>query len=114
MGYPLRSPYAASKWAIVGLTKTLAMELGKYKIRVNTVCPGTVKGDRMKRVIRDKAKFTKISPQTIEKDFISMASMKNWIKEEDVANMCAYLISDEADRVSGQVIAVDGNTERMD
>ena len=61
MGYPLRSPYAASKWAVVGMTKTLAMELGKYKIRVNAICPGTIKGDRMKRVIRDKAKFTKIS-----------------------------------------------------
>ena len=114
MGYPLRSSYAASKWAIVGLTKTLAMELGKYKIRVNAICPGTVKGDRMKRVIRDKAKFTKISPKTIENDFISMASMKSWIKEEDIGNMCAYLISDGADNVSGQVIAVDGNTERMD
>ena len=51
MGYPLRSPYAASKWAVVGMTKTLAMELGKYKIRVNAICPGTIKGDRMKRVI---------------------------------------------------------------
>ena len=51
MGFPLRSPYAASKWAVVGMTKTLAMELGKYKIRVNAICPGTIKGDRMKRVI---------------------------------------------------------------
>jgi len=45
------------------MTKTLAMELGKYKIRVNAICPGTIKGDRMKRVIRDKAKFRKISPK---------------------------------------------------
>ena len=57
MGFPLRSAYAASKWAVVGMTKTLAMELGKYKIRVNAICPGTIKGDRMKRVIRDKANF---------------------------------------------------------
>ena len=63
MGFPLRSPYAASKWAVVGMTKTLAMELGKYKIRVNAICPGTIKGNRMKRVIRDKAKFRKISPK---------------------------------------------------
>jgi len=61
MGFPLRSPYAASKWAIIGMTKTLAMELGKYKIRVNAICPGTIKGDRMQKVIRDKAKFTKVS-----------------------------------------------------
>jgi len=114
MGYPLRSPYAASKWAVVGITKTLAMELGKYKIRVNAICPGTIKGDRMKRVIRDKAKFEKISPKTIESDFISMASMKSWINQEDIGNMCAHLISNEANKVSGQVIAIDGNQERMD
>jgi len=114
MGFPLRSPYAASKWAVVGVTKTLAMELGKYKIRVNAICPGTIKGDRMKRVIRDKAKFEKVSAKTIEKDLVSMASMRSWINPEDIGNMCAYLISDEANKVSGQVIAVDGNCERMD
>ena len=114
MGYPLRSPYAASKWAVVGVTKTLAMELGKYKIRVNAICPGTIKGDRMKRVIRDKAKFEKVTAKTIENDFVSMASMRSWINPEDIGNMCAHLISDEANKVSGQVIAVDGNCERMD
>ena len=114
MGYPLRSAYAASKWAVVGVTKTLAMELGKYKIRVNAICPGTIKGDRMKRVIRDKAKFEKVSAKTIENDFVSMASMRSWINPEDIGNMCAHLISNEANKVSGQVIAVDGNCERMD
>jgi len=68
----------------------------------------------MKRVIRDKAKFTKVSAKRIENDFVSMASMKRRINEEDIGNMCAYLISDEANKVSGQVIAVDGNAERMD
>ena len=88
MGFPLRSPYAASKWAVVGVTKTLAMELGKYKIRVNAICPGTIKGDRMVRVIRDKSKFTKISKSKIEKEFISMASMNCWISEDDIGIMC--------------------------
>ena len=114
LGFPLRTPYAASKWAIVGMTKSLAMELGKYNIRVNAICPGTIKGDRMKRVIRDKAKFEKVSAKTIENDFVSMASMRSWINPEDIGNMCAHLISDEANKVSGQVIAVDGNCERMD
>ena len=114
MGFPLRSPYAASKWAVIGMTKTLAMELGKYNIRVNAICPGTIKGDRMKRVIRDKAKFKKISTKKIESDFVSMASMNSWINEEDIGNMCAHLISDDANKISGQVIAVDGNAERMD
>ena len=114
LGFPLRSPYAASKWAIIGITKTLAMELGKFNIRVNAVCPGTIKGDRMKRVIKEKAKFTKVSKKTIEKDFVSMSSMKQWILEEDIGKMCSFLISDDSSKVSGQVISVDGHTERND
>ncbi len=113
MGFPLRSPYAASKWAVIGITKTLAMELGKFKIRVNAICPGTIKGDRMVRVIRDKAKFLKISKKRIEKEFLSMASLGQWIYEEDIGNTCSFLISDEAARISGQIIGVDGNTIRM-
>ena len=114
MGFPLRSPYAASKWAIIGVTKTLAMELGKYKIRVNAICPGTIKGDRMVRVIRDKAKFLKVSKKLIEKDFISMASMNCLIREEDIGKMCSFLISNDGERISGQAIPVDGNATRMD
>ena len=114
MGFPLRSPYAASKWAIVGMTKTLAMELGKFKIRVNAICPGTIKGNRMIRVIRDKANFLKISRRKIEKEFVSMASMNCWIYEEDIGKMCSFLISEDAVRISGQVIGVDGNSIRLD
>ena len=114
MGFPFRSPYAASKWAVVGMTKTLAMELCKYKIRVNAICPGTIKGDRMKRVIKDKAKFTKISSKKIENEFISMASMNSWIYEDDIGKMCSFLISDDAERISGQIIGVDGNAIRLD
>jgi len=114
MGFPLRSPYAASKWAIIGVTKTLAIELGKYKIRVNAICPGTIKGDRMVRVIRDKAKFLKVSKKSIEKDFISMASMNCWIYEEDIGKICSFLISADGERISGQAISVDGNATRMD
>ena len=114
LGFPLRSPYAASKWAIIGVTKTLAMELGKFNIRVNAVCPGTIKGDRMKRVIKDKAKFTKVSIKSVEKDFVSMSSMKQWILEEDIGKMCSFLISNDSSKVSGQVISVDGHTERND
>tara|TARA_Y100001949_G_C15886728_1_gene286275 strand:- start:29 stop:817 length:789 start_codon:yes stop_codon:yes gene_type:complete len=113
MGFPLRSPYAASKWAVVGLTKTLAMELGKFKIRVNVICPGTIKGNRMQRVVGDKAKYTKVSKKIIEKDFVSMSSMNCWIEESDIGKMCSFLISDDANKVSGQIISVDGHSERM-
>ena len=114
MGFALRSPYAASKWAIIGVTKTLAIELGKFKIRVNAVCPGTIKGDRMNRVIADKAKFLKVSKKMIEKDFLSMASMNSWISQEDIGNMCSFLISKDSEKISGQVFPVDGNTIRAD
>jgi NAD(P)-dependent dehydrogenase (short-subunit alcohol dehydrogenase family) len=114
MGFPLRSPYAASKWAIIGLTKTLAMELGQFKVRVNVICPGTIKGNRMKRVVRDKAKFLKVSQKMIEKEFVSMASMNSWIYEEDIGKMCAFLISNDSERISGQIIGVDGNAIRLD
>jgi len=114
MGYPLRSPYAASKWAVIGVTKTLAMELGKFKIRVNAICPGTIKGNRMVRVIKDKAKFLKVSKKSIEKDFVSMASMNCWIYEEDIGKLCSFLISTDGERISGQAIPVDGNATRMD
>jgi len=114
MGFPLRSPYAASKWAVVGMTKTLAMELGKFKVRVNAICPGTIKGNRMVKVIKDKANFLKLSKKKIEKEFISMASMNCWVYEEDIGKMCSFLISDDAERISGQVIGVDGNAIRLD
>jgi len=114
MGFPLRSPYAASKWAVIGVTKTLAMELGKFKIRVNAICPGTIKGDRMVRVIKDKAKFLKVSKKLIEKEFVSMASMNCWIYEEDIGKMCSFLISNDGERISGQTIPVDGNATRLD
>ena len=114
MGFPLRFPYAASKWAIVGLTKTLAMELGKFNIRVNAICPGTIKGERMKRVVRDKAKFLKTSQRMIEKEFVSMASMNSWIYEDDIGKMCAFLISNDSERISGQIIGVDGNATTLD
>ena len=112
-GFPLRSPYAASKWAVVGVTKTMAMELGRFNIRVNAICPGTIKGDRMGRVIRDKAKFLKVSKKLVEKEFLSMTSLKNWIYEEDIGKMCCFLVSEDAERISGQIISIDGNTISM-
>ena len=90
------------------------MELGKFNIRVNAVCPGTIKGKRMNKVISAKAKLTNVSKKSIEKDFISMSSMKKWILEDDIGKMCSFLISDDSSKVSGQVISVDGHTERND
>jgi len=112
-GFPLRTPYAASKWATIGLTKSLAMELGDFNIRVNAICPGSVSGDRMKRVIEAKAKSIGISEKKLQKDYKSMTSLKTFINKDDIANMVLFLLSDKAKRISGQVMTVDGNTERM-
>jgi enoyl-[acyl-carrier-protein] reductase (NADH) len=68
----------------------------------------------MKRVIRDKAKFTKIAAKKIEKEFVTMASMNSWIYEDDIGKMCAFLVSKDSERISGQIIGVDGNAIRLD
>ena len=112
-GFPLRTPYCASKWAIIGLTKSLAMELGELNIRVNAICPGSVSGDRMNKVILAKAKSMGISKQELQRDFESMTSLNTFVDKEDIANMVIFLLSDEANKISGQVMTVDGNTERM-
>ncbi len=112
-GFAQRSPYAASKWAIIGLTKTLAIELGKYKIRVNAICPGSVEGDRMKRVVKAKALLTKSSTKKIKKEFESMVSLETFVTKENIASMALFLLSDESKNISGQVMTIDGNTERM-
>ena len=112
-GFPLRIPYAASKWAVIGMTKSLAMELGEFNVRVNAICPGSVYGDRMKRVIEAKAKSLGVTQDSLQKDYESMLSLKTFVDKEDIANMAVFLLSQEAHKISGQVMTVDGNTERM-
>ena len=112
-GFPLRSPYAASKWAVIGMTKSLAVELGEFNIRVNAICPGSVSGDRMKRVIEAKAESLGVTKEILQKDYESMVSLKTFVDKKDVSNMVVFLLSDEAKKISGQVMTVDGNTERM-
>ena len=107
------SPYAVSKWGIIGLTKSLAMELGEFNIRVNAVCPGSVSGERMQKVIEAKSKSIGISENKLQEDYEKMVSLKTFVDKKDIAKMIIFLISDDAKRISGQVIAVDGNTERM-
>ena len=112
-GFPLRMPYAASKWAVIGMTKSLSMELGEFNVRVNAICPGSVYGDRMKRVIEAKAKSLGVTEDSLQKDYESMISLKTFVNKEDIANMAVFLLSQEAHKISGQVMTIDGNTERM-
>lgn len=112
-GYPLRSAYAASKWAQIGLTKTWAMELGPHGIRVNAVSPGSVEGARIDAVIERDAKVRGLTPEEVRDVYLRQTSMRTFISADDVANMAVFLASDGAARVSGQVIAVDGYTEGL-
>jgi len=112
-GFALRTPYAASKWAVVGLTKSLAIELGPDQIRVNAICPGAVEGDRIDRVIAAKAEAQGVPVEAMRRHYVETASMKRLISPQDVASMILYLCSDAGRLVSGQVIGVDGNVEYL-
>ena len=112
-GYPFRSPYAAAKWGIVGLTKTLAMELGPHGIRVNAICPGAVDGDRMDRVIANEAKARGIAEADLRQGYADCASLRRFVNAEDIADMAVFLASDKARNISGAAMPVDGHTERV-
>ncbi len=112
-GYPLRSPYAAAKWALVGLTKTLAMELGPVGVRVNAICPGAVEGPRMDRVVALEASAQGVDEIKVRRNHAAGVSMKTWVTAADVAGTVHFLASDSASRISGQILAVDGHTETL-
>ena len=112
-GVPLRSPYAASKWALVGLTKTWAMELGRHGVRVNAVCPGSVEGDRIDRVIQEDALSRDVPEAEIRDLYQRQNSMRVFIQPEEIAAMVIFLCSDAATSISGQALGIDGNTESL-
>jgi NAD(P)-dependent dehydrogenase (short-subunit alcohol dehydrogenase family) len=111
MGCPHRSPYVATKWAQIGLTETWAMELGPEGIRVNAVCPTSVEGPRIERVIAHEAEQRGLSNDEIRDVYLRQTSMRSFASPDEVADTVLYLASSKASRVSGQAIAVDGHTE---
>ena len=112
-GLPLRAPYTASKWAVIGLTKTLAMELGVHKIRVNAVCPGSVSGERIEGVIERDAAERGMTAEQIRDVYLRQSSMRLFASAQDVANTILFLTSDEGGVISGQAIGLDGHTETL-
>jgi NAD(P)-dependent dehydrogenase (short-subunit alcohol dehydrogenase family) len=113
-GYPNRAPYAAAKWGMVGLGKTLAMELGPHGIRCNVICPGSVEGPRMEGVLQREADAKGMTRDQVYDGYASGTSMGRFVEAQDIANMAVFLASDAARLVSGQVIAVDGHTVNPD
>ncbi|MEP5732315.1 MAG: SDR family oxidoreductase [Sulfitobacter sp.] len=113
-GYPNRAPYAAAKWAMIGLMKTLAMELGPFGVRANAICPGAVEGPRMEGVLAREAEAKGMTRDEVYAGYASGTSMRSFVDAGDIADMAVFLGSDAARMVSGQVIAVDGHTENPD
>ncbi|MGE4612103.1 MAG: SDR family oxidoreductase [Paracoccaceae bacterium] len=113
-GYPNRAPYCAAKWAIIGLMKTVAMELGPHGIRSNAICPGAVEGPRMEGVLEREALAKGTTRNAIYDGYVSGTSMRSWVTAQDIANTTYYLASEGARLVSGQVISVDGHTVNPD
>lgn len=113
LGYGYRTPYAATKWAIVGLVKSLAVELGPLGIRANAILPGVVQGERMNRVIADRAAATGVSFDDMRDDYLRKISLRRMVDASDVANLSLFLASSLARNISGQVISVDGNVEYL-
>jgi NAD(P)-dependent dehydrogenase (short-subunit alcohol dehydrogenase family) len=107
IGYALRSPYAASKWAVLGFTETMALEVGPYGIRVNAICPGPVEGPIIRSVIENRARATGRTPDEIEAEYLASMPLGRMARGEDVASMVAYLASDEGASITGQAISVD-------
>ncbi len=109
-GFARRAPYCAAKWAIIGLTKTLALEVGSHGIRANAICPGAVEGDRMDRVIRADAKATGRSIEELKAETVRDTALKTFVSPGDVAGMILFLCSDAGLRITGQAISVDAYT----
>jgi NAD(P)-dependent dehydrogenase (short-subunit alcohol dehydrogenase family) len=112
MGLAFRAPYVATKWALIGLVKTLAMELGPHRIRVNAICPGDVEGERIRRVIALEAENRGMSYEDVYAERVEAVSLRTMVSADDVAALIMFVASDAGAKISGQALLVDGNAER--
>jgi NAD(P)-dependent dehydrogenase (short-subunit alcohol dehydrogenase family) len=110
-GLPLRVPYVVSKGAILSMTSTLARELGPAGIRVNAILPGAIRGERINRIVREKAAALGVEPADYERTLLRYVSLRTMVEPDDIAAMAMFLASDAGAKISGQSIGVDGNSE---
>jgi NAD(P)-dependent dehydrogenase (short-subunit alcohol dehydrogenase family) len=106
IGYALRSPYAVSKWGLIGLTLTLAKEVGAYNITVNAICPGPVTGPRMQRIIEVRAREMGQSVEAVEKTYLQTTLLHRMVDPDHVAELVALLASPSGDSMTGQVLDI--------
>src|ERR1700726_4984241 len=111
-GFANRSPYAATKWAVIGFTKTLAMELGEWGIRANAIAPGAVEGDRIERVFAGRAQIGGRTVEEVRAEAMAAQSIKAMIKPADIAALAVFLASDAAKSISGQVLPIDNDRQQ--
>ncbi len=112
-GFPLRTPYAASKWAVIGFTKSLSIELGSDGIRVNAICPGSVAGPRIDSVFANKAKARGVPMETVRDEALAKTSLSRLIAPEDIARVIVFLASPAGANISGQAIGVDADVQAL-
>jgi NAD(P)-dependent dehydrogenase (short-subunit alcohol dehydrogenase family) len=112
-GFPLRAPYAAAKWGVIGFTKTLAMELGENGIRCNAILPGPVDGVRIRQVIEAKARAANIAFADMQQEMLGNASIKEFIQPQQLADLAVFLASQRARTISGQAHSVDGDMQGL-
>jgi NAD(P)-dependent dehydrogenase (short-subunit alcohol dehydrogenase family) len=112
-GFPNRTPYAASKWGVIGFTKSLSMELGPQGIRVNAICPGVVAGERIEAVCAGKAALRGVAPAVVRDEMIARSSLRRMVSAEDIANAIVYLASPLGANVSGHALPIDGDLQSL-
>lgn len=113
LGFQLRAPYAAAKWGLIGLVKSLAIELGGDGVRANAVLPGIVAGERQHRVLEAKAQRLGISFAEVEARAFAGTSIKDYVTAQEIADQVVYLASRRARRISGQAVSVCGDTQML-
>ena len=113
LGFAMRTPYAAAKWGVIGLTKSLSIELGPDNIRVNAILPGLVAGDRQRRVLEAKAQQRGISYAEMERTAFSYSSIKDYVTPEQIADQILFMCSPRGKTISGQAISICGDTQML-
>ena len=113
LGFAMRTAYSSSKWAVVGFTKSLAIELGEAGIRVNAILPGIVTGERIRRVFEAKAKARGISFEEQRAEALAMVSMRTEVTHEQLADAILFICSPRGSKISGQAISICGDTQLL-